>query len=104
MNKVMLVGNLGKTPEIRHIASGTAVCDLRLATNESYKDKEGHEVKKTEWHDVVVWGKQAENCSKYLKKGRKVYVEGKLSTRVWEDSEGNKRYSTEVIAFSVKFL
>ena len=104
MNKVMLVGNLGQTPELRFIPSGTAVTDLRVATNEDYKDKEGKTVKRTEWHKVVCWAKTAENCARYLKKGRRVQVEGRLLTRVWEDKEGQKRYSTEVHARFVKFL
>lgn len=104
MNKVTLIGRLGTDVAVRYVSSGTAVCNLNIATNESYKDKEGHEVKKTEWHKVVCWAKTAENCARYLSKGRKVQVEGKLSTRVWEDKEGNKRYTTEIVARNVTFL
>lgn len=104
VNKVILVGNLGKDPELRHTPSGTAVCELRLATNEKWKDKQGNPQERTEWHQVVVWDKRAELCAQYLAKGRQAYVEGRLRTRSWEDKEGNKRYTTEVIAQDVQFL
>ena len=105
MNKVMIVGNLGTDVAVRYIPSGTTVCDLRVATNESWKDKVTGETRTaTEWHKVVCWAKTAENCAKYLKKGRKVQVEGSLRTRVWEDKDNNKRYTTEIVARTVKFL
>lgn len=104
LNKVMIMGNLGAKPELRSTQSGTSVTTLRVATNESYTDSEGARQDKTEWHSVVVWGKTAENCEKYLDKGRTVLVEGKLQTREWEDGEGNKKYSTEIVASSVQFI
>lgn len=104
VNKVILIGNLGAKPELKYLPSGQAVCELRLATNESYtKDGEKHE--KTEWHRVVAWGKTGENCAQYLDKGRSVYVEGKLQTRSWDDkTSGEKRYMTEIVALTVQFL
>lgn len=104
MNNVILIGNLGSDPDMRHTQSGTAVANLSIATNESYKDKDGEWQDKTEWHRVVVWGAQAENCAKYLSKGSKVGVSGKLQTRKWEDDDGNARYTTEVVARNVEFL
>ena len=103
INKVILIGNLGKDPEVRYTQSGQAVADLRLATNDSWIDKNGQQQERTEWHSVVVWGKSAEACGKYLQKGRTVYVEGRLQTREWE-KDGVKRYTTEVIANDVQFL
>lgn len=103
VNKSIIVGNLGADPELRYTPSGQAVCDFRIATSESFKTKAGEERTVTEWHSVVVWGKQAENCSKYLSKGRQVYVEGKLRTRSWE-RDGQKHYKTEIIAQIVQFL
>jgi len=104
VNKVILIGNLGADPEMRYTPGGAAVCELRLATNESWTDKKGERQERTEWHRVVVWGKRAEVVSKYLSKGRQVYVEGRIRTRSWEDKEGNKRYTTEIIADNVQFL
>lgn len=104
VNKVILVGNLGADPDMRYTPSGAAVCELRLATNESWNDKNGQRQERTEWHRIVVWGKRAEVVSKYLSKGRQVYVEGRIRTRSWEDKEGNKRYTTEIIANDVQFL
>src|SRR6187397_2910268 len=104
VNKVILVGNLGADPDMRYTPSGQGVCELRIATSESWNDKNGQRQERTEWHRVVVWGKRAEVCSKYLSKGRQVYVEGRLRTRSWEDKEGNKRYTTEVVANDVQFL
>jgi single-strand DNA-binding protein len=104
VNKVILVGNLGADPELRYTPGGAAVCELRLATNESWTDKNGQRQERTEWHRIVVWGKRAEVVSKYLSKGRQVYVEGRIRTRSWEDKEGNKRYTTEIIANDVQFL
>ena len=104
VNKVILVGNLGADPELKYTPSNRAVCNLSVATNEVWKDKSGQKQEKTEWHRVTVWGEQAENCSKFLSKGRMVYVEGRLQTRSWDDKEGKKRYSTEVVADRVVFL
>ena len=104
VNKVILVGNLGNDPEMRHTPSGAGVCEFRLATNESWNDKNGQRQERTEWHRIVVWGRKAEVCSKYLSKGRQVFVEGRLRTRSWEDKEGNKRYTTEIVANDVQFL
>lgn len=105
LNKVLLIGNLGKDPELRKTGSGTPVVNFPIATTERWKNNEtGEWNEKTEWHNIVVWGKQGENCHQYLGKGRPVYVEGRLQTRSWEDKDGNKRYTTEVVAQSVKFL
>ena len=98
LNKVMLIGNLGQDPEVRHTPSGTPVANFRLATNESFTDRSGNRQERTEWHRVVVWGRLAEICSQYLTKGRQVYIEGRLQTRRWEDHEGRKRYRTELVA------
>jgi single-strand DNA-binding protein len=104
VNKVILVGNLGRDPELRYIQSGQAVANFSLATNEKWKDKDGNNQERTEWHRIVVWGKSAENCAQYLQKGRSVYIEGKLQTREWEDKEGSKRSTTEIVAQAVQFL
>ena len=103
MNKVTLIGRLGNDVELRFLPEGTAVCDLRIATNEDYKDKEGAKHEQTEWHRVVVWNGQAKTCAQYLKKGSLVAVEGKLKTRTW-DKDGEKRYITEISASHVEFL
>jgi len=104
VNKVILVGYLGADPDMRYTPSGQGVCELRLATSESWNDKNGQRQERTEWHRIVVWGKRAEICSKYLAKGRQVYVEGRIQTRNYDDKEGNKRYITEIIANDVQFL
>ncbi len=104
VNKVILVGNLGKDPEIRHLENGTAVANFTIATSESYKDKAGARVDQTEWHNIVVWRKLAEIAESYLKKGSQIYLEGKLRTRSWEDQQGNKRYTTEVVADTFTML
>jgi len=104
VNKVILIGNLGADPELKYTPSSKAVCNLRLATNEVWKDKSGEKQEKVEWHRVTVWGDLAENCSKYLAKGRQVYVEGRLETRKWQDKDGNDKYSTEIQAHTVVFL
>ncbi len=104
VNKVILVGHLGKAPELRHTTSGTPVCNLALATDRVFTDKEGNKKEETDWHRVVAWGKQGETCSTYLTKGRLVYVEGRIQTRAWDDKEGNKRYTTEVVSRRVVFL
>lgn len=103
VNKVILVGNLGVDPELKHTNGGKAVANLSIATNESFKNAAGERQDRTEWHRVTVWGDQAEVCAKYLEKGRMVYVEGKLQTRSWEQ-DGQKRYATEIIADKVTFL
>ena len=103
LNKVMVIGNLGRDPEVRHTQGGTTVANFSVATTEGRGS--GEERKEyTEWHRVVVWGQQAETCGKYLTKGRQVYVEGRLQTRVYEDNEGVKRQATEIVAREVKFL
>ncbi|PSQ82014.1 MAG: single-stranded DNA-binding protein [Bacteroidetes bacterium QS_1_63_11] len=104
VNKVILVGNLGDDPELRYTNSGAAVCNMSLATNESYTDQDGNEVQQTEWHDVVAWERLGEICEEYLSKGSQVYFEGKLQTNEWEDRDGNMRYSTEVKARDMMFL
>ena len=104
VNKVILIGNLGRDPELRYTQSGQGVANFTLATNERWRDKDGNNQERTEWHRIVVWGKQAESCAQYLQKGRSVYVEGRLQTRDWEDREGNKRQTTEITALTVQFL
>lgn len=105
VNKVILVGRLGKDPEVRYTSSGKAVANFSLATDESYKDNKGERQKKTEWHNVVVWGVAVENyVQPYLHKGDLIFVEGKLQTRQWEDKQGQKRFTTEVNAFDIKGL
>ena len=104
VNKVILIGNLGQAPELKYTSNGMAVCTFRLATSESYKGSDGEWQERTEWHRVKSWGKQGENCAKYLNKGSKAYVEGRLQTSKWEDREGNTRWSTEVVAREVQFL
>jgi single-strand DNA-binding protein len=103
VNKVILVGNLGADPELKYTPSSRALCNLRIATTEVFKDKSGQRQEKTEWHRVTVWGEQGENCSKYLSKGRSVYVEGRLQTRSYE-KEGQKHYATDIVADRVVFL
>jgi single-strand DNA-binding protein len=103
INKVILIGNLGADPELKYTPSSRALCNLRVATTEVFKDKSGVKQERTEWHRVTVWGDQAENCSKYLAKGRSVYIEGKLQTRSYE-KEGQKHYATDVVADRVVFL
>ncbi len=98
LNKVLLIGNLGKDPELRYTATGLAVASFTIATNMSWKDKEGNQQERTEWHNIVAWDRLAEICGEYLKKGKKVYIEGRLQTRNYEDKEGVKRYTTEVVA------
>ena len=103
LNKVMLLGRLGRDPELKNLPNGNAVCNMTVATSESWM-KDGQKQEKTEWHRVVVYGKVAENCSKYLHKGSQVYLEGKIQTRSWDDQNGGKKYATEVIAQTVQFL
>lgn len=104
MNKVILRGNLGADPELRATSSGRAVSNFRVATNERYTDNEGNRHERTEWHRIVCWGKLGKNCAEYLTKGRSVLIEGKLQTRQWEDRDGKKRFTTEVVASNVEFL
>lgn len=104
VNKVILIGRLGGDPEVRYTTNGGAVANFNLATNENWTDKNGQKQERTEWHRVVIWGKMAELCGQYLSKGRQAYVEGRLQTREWNDKEGNKRYTTEIVAQSVQFL
>tara|TARA_B100001142_G_scaffold294712_1_gene315111 strand:+ start:437 stop:859 length:423 start_codon:yes stop_codon:yes gene_type:complete len=104
VNKVILIGNLGKDPEVRHLDNGVAVANFSLATTESYTNKQGERVNQTEWHNIVLWRGLADVAEKYLKKGNSVYVEGKISTRKWEDKEGNTRYSTDIIADKMTML
>lgn len=104
VNKVILIGNLGADPELRYTPGGQPVANFRIATSESWNDKQGQKQERTEWHRIVAWGKLAELCGEYLAKGRQVYVEGKLQTRQWEDRDGNKRFTTEVHAREITFL
>ena len=104
VNKVILVGNLGKDPEVRHLDNGRAVANFSLATSETYKNKQGERVTNTEWHNVVLWSPLAEIAEKFLKKGGQVYIEGKLTTRSWDDQDGNKRYTTEVVGRELTLL
>lgn len=105
LNKVMIIGNLGADPELRYTSNNQPVTTLSVATNEVWGGKDGGEKQeRTEWHKVVVFGRTAENCANFLKKGRSVYVEGRIQTRDWEDKEGQKRYTTEIVAQSVQFL
>ena len=106
VNKVILVGNLGKDPEVRYTAGGQGVANLRIATSRSWTDKQsGQRKEETEWHDVEVWGKQAEQCGEYLAKGRQVYVEGRLKTDKWQDKQsGQERSKVKVVADTVRFL
>ena len=104
LNKAILIGNLGRDPEIRYTPSGVAVANLNLATSETWTNKEGQKETRTEWHRVVAFGKLAEICGEYLSKGRQIYIEGRIQTREWEDKEGIKRYTTEVVANQMLML
>ena len=104
VNKVILVGNLGKDPEVRYLDSGVAVANFSLATTENYKNKRGEKVSQTEWHNIVLWRGLAEVAEKWLKKGSSVYIEGKIRTNKWEDKEGNTRYNTEILADNMTML
>lgn len=104
VNKVILVGRLGKDPEVRYTPSGASVANFSLATDETWKDKNGEKQQRTEWHNIVVWGKLAEICGQYLTKGKLVYLEGRLQTREWDDKDGNKRRTTEVVASDMVML
>ena len=104
INKVILIGNLGSDPELKSTPSGASVTNFTLATNESWVDGKGERQEKTEWHRIVVWGKLAEICNNFLKKGSKVYIEGRLQTRSWDGPDGNKRYTTEIVARDMQML
>ena len=104
INKAILIGNLGADPELRYTQSGTPVASFRIATTERWKDKEGNPQEQTEWHNIVAWSRLAEICGEYLNKGSRVYIEGKLQTRKWQDQNGNDRYTTEIVAREMKML
>jgi single-strand DNA-binding protein len=104
VNKVILVGNLGADPEVRYLNTGTAVANFRMATTQNIKNKEGERQARTEWHRVVAFGRLAEICGEYLNKGKQVYIEGRLQTRSWDDRDGNKRWTTEIIAATMQML
>lgn len=104
LNKAMIIGRLGQDPEVRYTQSNTAVATLNIATNERFKDRNGEFQERTEWHRVVAWGRTAEICQEYLKKGSQVYIEGPIQTREWEDKDGQKRYTTEIKALTLTML
>jgi single-strand DNA-binding protein len=104
INKVILIGNLGSDPEVRYTPSGRAVANFRIATTEQWTNKDGGKEERTEWHRIVAWGRLGEICGEYLHKGKQVYIEGKLQTRSWEDRDGNKRFTTEILAQSMQML
>jgi single-strand DNA-binding protein len=104
VNKVILIGNLGRDSELRYTPGGAAVATLNMATTEVWNDKQGQKQEKTEWHRIIVWGKQAESLQEYLTKGKQIYVEGRLQTRQWDDKDGNKRYTTEIKADRITLL
>ena len=104
VNKVILIGNLGKDPEVRYLENGTCVANYPIATSENYKDKQGNKVENTEWHNIVAWRKVGEISEKYLKKGSRIYVEGKLQTRSWEGENGEKKYRTEIVINQLTML
>ncbi|HEU0265355.1 MAG TPA: single-stranded DNA-binding protein [Geobacterales bacterium] len=104
LNKVMLIGNLGRDPEVRYTASGTAVASFSIATSERFKSKSGDWEERTEWHNITLWGRLAEIAGEYLAKGRTVYIEGRLQTRKWQDKEGKDRYTTEIVGEKMQML
>lgn len=104
LNKVMLIGNVGKDPEIRHLESGVSVATITLATSERYKDRNGELKEQTEWHNVVLWRGLADIAERFVRKGTQVYIEGKIRTRSWEDQSGQKKYTTEIVADSMQLL
>lgn len=104
VNKAILVGRLGKDPEIKYTPSGTAIANFTMATSENYKDKDGQKQERTEWHRIVAFGKLAEICGEYLAKGKQVYIEGRIQTRSWDDKDGNKKYMTEIVANTMQML
>jgi single-strand DNA-binding protein len=104
VNKVILVGRLGKDPELKYTQGGTPVANFSLATDETWTDQSGEKQQRTEWHNIVAWKKLAEICGQYVKKGQQIYIEGKIQTRKWEDKDGNSRYTTEVVASNLVLL
>ena len=104
VNKAILIGNLGKDPELRYTPSGQAVASFPIATTDRYKDKDGNWQERTDWHNIVVWGRQGETVKEYLRKGRSAYVEGRIQTRSYDDRDGNKKWITEIVASRVQFL
>ncbi len=104
VNKAIIIGRLGRDPELRRTANGTAVANFSIATDESWNTRDGEKQTKTEWHNIVVWSRLAEICAEYLQKGKLVYIEGRLQTREWEDRDGNKRRTTEIVANEMKML
>ncbi len=104
INKVILVGNVGKDPEVRYLDSGVAVANFPFATSETYRNKNGEKVTMTEWHNIVLWRGLAEVAEKYVKKGSQLYIEGRIRTRTWDDKEGNKRYTTEIVGDNMQML
>ena len=104
INKVILIGRLGRDPEVKYTPSGQAVAKFSIATDETYKDRNGEQQRRTEWHNIVAWRRLAEICGEYLVKGKLVYIEGRIQTRQWEDREGNKRNTTEIVAREMKML
>ena len=104
VNKVILVGNLGADPEVKFLSSGTQVANFRIATTENRVNRSGEKISLTEWHRIVAFGKLAEICGKFLSKGKQVYIEGRIQTRTWEDKDGNRRYTTEIIAMQMQML
>ncbi len=105
VNKAILIGNLGKDPELRYTPGGAAVCNFSLATTEKWRDKQTNELKEqTNWHNIVLWGKQAETAKEYLQKGSPVYIEGRIQTRTYDDKDGNKRWITEIVGQRMQFL
>lgn len=104
VNKAILVGNVGKDPEVRHLEGGTSVARFTLATSETYKNKSGEQVKNTEWHNIVAWRQLAELAEKYIRKGNQIYVEGRITNRQYDDKDGNKRYINEIVADNIRLL
>ncbi len=104
VNKVILIGNLGKDPELRKTANGTSVASFSLATTERFNDRTGARQERTEWHNIVAWAKLADLANQYLRKGRSAYIEGRIATNSWDDKDGNKRYKTEIVANQIQFL
>ncbi|MFQ5608182.1 MAG: single-stranded DNA-binding protein [Candidatus Zixiibacteriota bacterium] len=104
VNKVILIGNLGKDPELKYLPSGSAVTEFSMATTDNWKDKDGNRQERTEWHNIVLWGRTAEVAKEYLAKGRPVYIEGRIQTRSWDDKDGQKRYKTEIVGDRMQFL
>jgi single-strand DNA-binding protein len=104
VNKVIIIGNVGANPEVRYTPSGSAVANFNVATNEAWKDSNGNQQERVEWHRIVAWGKLGEICGEYLKKGSHIYLEGRLRTRSWEDQNGNRRYTTEILASDIQML